>query len=177
MSSHTHVLRAIRITSLAAALALAGAVIACDSNPTRPTSTPSTPGTPVSPVRLEIQGPRSVPPGATAQFSAIAFMADGTSRDVSTGTSWQPTQNSILTVQGGLVRGLAVGQVTILAVFNNLRSTKEVIVVPAGTVRLTGSVSEADAANVPVVNARVEVVSGQGGGLSVATANDGERCR
>ena len=161
MSSHTHVLRAIRITSLAAAIASAGAVIACDSNPTRPTSTPSTPGTPVSPIRLEIQGPRSVPPGETAQFSAIAFMADGTSRDVSTGTSWQPAQNSILTVQGGLVRGLAVGQATISAAFNNLRSTKEVIVVPAGTFRLTGSVSEADAANVPVVNARVEVVSGQ----------------
>ena len=92
---------------------LAGAVIACDSNPTRPTSTPSTPGT------------RSVPSGSRSRardrYHRVRRRSSRRSPSWRTdpratsriGHSWQPAQNSILTVQGGLVRGLAVGQATI----------------------------------------------------------------
>jgi hypothetical protein len=49
-----------------------------------------------------------------------------------------------------------------------------VIVVPAGTYRLLGSVTEADDVSAPVVNARVEVTGGQTVGFSAMTGADGQ---
>lgn len=170
MSSHTLVLQAIRISSLAVAMVLAGALIACDSQPTRPTSTPEAT---FNPIRLEIQGPQRVPPGQTAQLAAIAIAQDGSSRDVSASASWRAFRLSILTVQAGLVSGVAVGESNVEAVFNGLRSTREIVVVPAGTFRLFGFVSEADYAGIPVVDARVEATSGQSAGVQTTTAPDG----
>jgi hypothetical protein len=170
MSSHAHVLQAIRISSLAVAMVLAGVLIACDSRPTSPT--PTSEAT-FSPIRIEIQGPQRVPPGQTAQLAAIAFARDGSSRNVTATASWRAFRVAILTVQAGLVSGVAVGESNVEAVFNGLRSTREVIVVPAGTYRLFGSVSEADYAGIPVVDARVEATSGQGAGVQTTTAPDG----
>jgi Carboxypeptidase regulatory-like domain len=170
MSSHPHVLEAIRISSLAVAVVLAAALTACDSEPTRPTPMPQAT---FSPIRLEIQGPQRVPPGQTAQLAAIAFAQDGSSRDVSASATWRAFRLSILMVQAGLVSGVAVGESNVEAVYNGLRSTREIIVVPAGTFRLFGSVSEADYAGIPVVDARVEATGGQGAGVQTTTAPDG----
>jgi hypothetical protein len=126
-----------------------------------------------SPIRLEIQGPQRVPPGQTAQLAAIAFAQDGSSRDVSASATWRAFRLSILMVQAGLVSGVAVGESNVEAVYNGLRSTREIIVVPAGTFRLFGSVSEADYAGIPVVDARVEATGGQGAGVQTTTAPDG----
>lgn len=59
------------------------------------------------------------------------------------------------------------------AEFNFRRSSTEVIVVPAGTFRLSGVVSEAQTVDVPLGGARVEVVAGTGAGLSATTTEDG----
>lgn len=51
---------------------------ACNQTPTRPTT--AVPQQPPEPgiTRLEIQGPASVAPGETVQFTAIAHKTDGT---------------------------------------------------------------------------------------------------
>ena len=170
MTGHPHVLQAIRISSLAVAVVLAAALTACDSQPNRPTPTPEAT---FSPIRIEIQGPQRVPPGQTAQLAAIALAQNGSSRDVSATATWRTFRPSILTVQAGLVSGVAVGESVVEAVSNGLRSTREVVVVPAGTFRLFGIVSEADDARVPVVDARVVATGGQIAGVQTTTAPDG----
>jgi hypothetical protein len=107
------------------------------------------------------------------QLAAIAFAQDGSSRDVSASASWRTFRLAILTVQAGRVSGIAVGESNVEAVFNGLRSMREIIVVPAGTCRLFGLVSEADDARVPVVDARVEATGGQIVGVQTTTAPDG----
>ena len=170
MTSPPHLVEAIRISSLAIAVVLAAVLTACDSQPTRPTPTPEAT---FSPIRIEIQGPQRVPPGQTAQLAAIAFAQDGSARDVSASATWRAFRPSILTVQAGLVSAVAVGESNVEAVFTGLRSTREVVVVPAGTFRLFGLVSEADDARVPVVDARVEATGGQIAGVQTTTAPDG----
>ena len=80
---------------------------------------------------------------------------------MSVSASWRASRLSILTVQAGLVSGVPVGESNVEAVFNGLRSTREIVVVPAGTFRLFGFVSEADYAGIPVVDARVEATGGR----------------
>jgi hypothetical protein len=69
------------LTSCAAALALAGLLAACDDGPTQPSPQPSRQPspeperTPPTTLRIEINGPDTIAPGTTAQFSAIAQTA------------------------------------------------------------------------------------------------------
>jgi hypothetical protein len=76
--------RALIRTTLAAALA-SPVLGACDDGPTRP-SPPATPRppAPVTVIGLEIRGPGTVPPGESAQYSAIENKSDGSTRDVTT---------------------------------------------------------------------------------------------
>lgn len=47
-----------------------------------------TSGTPTA-TRLEIVGPRAIVPGVPTQFAAAVHMSDGSSRDVTTSSSWR----------------------------------------------------------------------------------------
>ena len=121
MSSHTHVLQAIRISSLAVAMVLAGALIACDSQPTRPTSTPSR--------RLRQSHPARNP-GAAAS-AARPDRPVGGNRHRRTDRRAMCRHGKLASLPsldtdsaGGLVSGVAVGESNVRAVFNGLRSTQ-----------------------------------------------------
>ena len=77
---------------------VAAGLLACDNRPSHSPglSTPTTPG--VAFVRLEIAGPPSVPPGATTQFTAVARLADGSSRDITEEANWGSSNRMALTV-------------------------------------------------------------------------------
>jgi hypothetical protein len=155
------------------AIGLAVLLSACDKSPTRPAPVPVPPPTGPATVRVEITGPESVAPGASAEFRAVAHAADGTSRDVSSQAVWHSSNASILSVSTeGLATGLQLGEATVNAVFNSTWGLREVLVLPAGTLRLTGRVTEADTPQ-GLAEARIEAVAGTRSAASTVSNSDG----
>jgi hypothetical protein len=156
------------------AMVLAGLLVACDGRDRTPSApSPSPPPAPATPVMtgLEVSGPGSVPPGGTAQFTATARQSDGSTRDVTGQATWRTNRSSVLTVAStGVATARDRGDATLTAQFQTFSSTREVIVVPDGTYRLSGAVHEA---GVEVRGARVEVRAGPSTGLSTLTGGGG----
>ena len=173
------------LAAFSTALALSGLLAACDALPTGPspaaTGIPgqaSTGGPDVA--RIEIVGPPALAPGETAQFNLIAHLTDGSRRDVTNDARWSAADwppGSVLSIAGpGLATGRERGDAWLRAVFSAgtvLSNAKDVIVVPAGTYRLNGVVSEAGVQTRPVSDALVEVTTGAGAGLFTSTRGDG----
>lgn len=139
------------VLSVLLVISLSLAASACDSGPTRPSSVAGVPQL----TRLELQGPGTIAPGESAQFTLIAHLSDGTSRDVAQEATWNSSQPSVATIQAA---GRAVAherEDTVLTGAFGLRtSTLEVIVVPAGTFRVTGRVVEDIGQRAPIAGAR-----------------------
>ena len=73
---------------------------ACDNQP--PTQ-PTPPSTPAVVVGLEIEGPPTVAPGQSAQYSLVERLSDGSARPVSR-ANWSTNNRDLLQVsQSGLV--------------------------------------------------------------------------
>jgi len=117
-------------------------------------------------------GADSVPPGGTAQYSAVAHQSDGSTRDVTSEAVWRTWNASVLTVSStGLATGHARGATNIETSAGGRSSNKEIIVVPTGTYRLSGVVREE---GLPMAGVRVEVVAGAGQGFVAVTNVFGE---
>ena len=140
-------------------------------------SSPSRPENVLSLSAVLIDGPETVPPGGNARFSATARMSDGTTRDVTSEAVWHSSFPSVLSIDAsGLARGQEPGETHLMATFNTRLTTTEVMVLPAGTYRLNGIVTESNAADAALGGAVVEVIGGSGSGLSTTTRNDGRSC-
>jgi hypothetical protein len=145
----------------AAAIAVAGLVAACDDPVSRVPTRPSAP----SVVSIDITGPNSIAPGQSVQFTATARLADGTTK-IPQNVRWRSSRTSFLQVSptGLATAGALMGEIMLtaeLTVSGGLRqSTKEIVIVPDGTFRLVGLVSEAESPVTPVTGARVEVTPG-----------------
>lgn len=115
---------------------VAAGLLECDNRPSHSPglTTPTTPG--VAIVRLEIAGPPSVPPGGTTQFTAVARLADGSSRDVTEEASWGSSNRMALTVLAGRVIGVQTGDARVSVSFNGRNANREVIVVAQDTFRI-----------------------------------------
>jgi hypothetical protein len=114
-------------------------------------------------LRLEIVGPASIAPGGSAQYSAIQFRSDGSSGPA-TGVTWSSSQPGLLQVNAsGLVTAQPPlrGEATLQAELpgTGRRASREILVLPDGTFRLVGTVTEADATSVPIVGAQVEALA------------------
>jgi hypothetical protein len=110
-------------------------------------------------------GPASLRPGETVQVTATAFWTDGTSRNVTNDAEWVSSDESVLSAaKGGLVTGHATGEASLRALYAGAGTGgKPFLVLPPGTVRLSGTVREADKG---VFGALVEV---RGQGLSTTS--------
>jgi hypothetical protein len=133
------------------AMAAVGLLAACGDDPL--------PGEPSGGVvRVEIQGPASIAPGQSAQYSAIGILSDGTTRALPYST-WASSDSSLVQVTSS---GIATAQSRTgeirLSVTAAMSASKEVLVLPANTFRLVGSVT--DMRGAPILNARVEVIGG-----------------
>jgi hypothetical protein len=128
---------------------------------------------------LKIEGPDTLPPGQSAQYTLSVELSDGTTKTLSAGSgvAWR-SSSPLLHVDGatGLATaspGLGVGDAVLSANLSmpTLRqAAKEVVVVPAGTYRLVGLVSDAELPALHVAGARVDVTPGS---LSATTGYDG----
>ena len=170
-----------------AVLALTAAVLGCDRStptvPTRPVAPSPQPPTPAptpTPIvtRLTVEGPGSVPPGQTAEYTATASFADGSTRDVTKEVVWRvepgccaDSPGPVLTVSvEGVVTALRAGEAFVSASLATRRSSRNVLVLPAGTFRHHGFV---DDGGVPVSGATVIVTEGVAAGLSTTTEPNG----
>jgi hypothetical protein len=138
-------------------------VVACSRTPSGPTALKPavTTGTTRS---LKIVGPSSLAPGASAQFSTIATLADGTTRDDSSRTLWSVSDPSILKISStGVAVAGARGLTFLAATADNVKATTPVTVLPDGTFVLSGTVKEA---GVAIAGATVTVTSGDQAGTS-----------
>jgi len=165
-----------RCMAFAIAVLCAAAIASCDRSPTRPTPPPAPPAPPSPPQgptlqSIRIDGPTTVAPGGTAQFTATGQLSDGTTRDQTATVTWRSSDSAVLSISstGAATAGKA-GQVVIAAESESKRAGVEVLVLPPGTFRLTGAVSEA---GVPVVDATVDLLDGSRAKLSTQTDSDG----
>jgi hypothetical protein len=114
-------------------------------------------------VRLEISGPSEMAPASTTKFQAMAHLDDGSSHDVTDKVSWASLNTGALTVNGGVVTASPQpGEGQIRVVLHPHIVAHTVIVVPPGTYRLTGVVTESGSNGYGVSGARVDVVSTAG---------------
>jgi hypothetical protein len=145
-------------------------VASCDDNPTRPTPTPTpnpTPGTPaVTVLSIRIVAPTSVAPGSSAPVVVNATRSDGTTADVTSLVQWSTSSTRVLEVAGGSVRGKEPGEVQIWAYYLNRSASTAILVLPEGTFKLAGTVTDG---GVGLDGVTVAVIGGTGEGLSAVT--------
>ena len=116
--------------------------------------------------RIELTGPSTIAPGSNAQFTLTAFYSNGTSADVTGVASWCCDQNAVQLLGAGRFVGRASGDAVISARYhNNMNRSRQVIVLPEGTFRVTGRVYEPGTTS-PIPQARISVNDGAGGSLS-----------
>jgi hypothetical protein len=168
MSMTTSGIGVVPAVALASVIAVA-AGMACDDSPSRNPVQPAPTGTPAPFVtRLELSGPGTVNLGESVQFTAIGIMSDGSTRDLTGEATWRSSNTTVLTVsERGLATGVQAGDVSLSVSAPPSRSSvrADVIVVPAGTYRVTGAIRDQ---GVPVYGAMVEVTRGTATGLTTA---------
>src|SRR5262245_52724172 len=106
---------------------VSGVVAAChSSSPTAPKAG-SGPNPPIGSIPiltgLAIAAPSSIAPGESVQFTVTVTRSDGSVENVSAQTTWSSSNSKVLEVgPTGLARGVAVGDASIFARYQN-RST------------------------------------------------------
>jgi hypothetical protein len=145
------------VVLLAAAL-----VLSCGKGPIAPGGQ----GQPVA-VSISIVGPSSIAPDETVPFTANAKMNDGTTENYTNKVTWRSSNTFLLTMSAsGAASGKNTGETAVSASFGRLQATLNVMVIPSGTYRLSGTVLES---GLPLDRASVVVVEGHGSGLATET--------
>ena len=122
--------------------------------------------------RVEITGPGSVAPDESVQYGVLAHLSDGSTRDalhLATFTASGPiTVSRTGLVTGRTTRGESrlTAMVPLANAGTRIQSSKEILVIPANTFRLSGQVTSAGFANGGV---KVEVIDGVGAGQTSTT--------
>jgi hypothetical protein len=146
------------LSVMSRAIALAAVLAACGDPKTNVPNTP----TPPTVSTISVSGPASVPPGQTVQFAASLRFADGTVKAVSASTNlrWRSSNTLVLQVDasGRVTARQQPGEATITAEWTQPARTgsREVVVLPDGTFRVVGKVTEADVPTASIAGARVE---------------------
>jgi hypothetical protein len=119
----------------------------------------------------ELIGPGSLAPGQSAQFSVAVHLADGTTKTAATAT-WRTCVTSsfpcnpflIKVTSAGLVTaGSGIGDVTLsadVAFRGTTRVTRELVILPDGTYRLVGKVTDGEFPSMPVASAHLTATPG-----------------
>jgi hypothetical protein len=172
--------------TISVAIGVVAFITGCDKPPTSPSASPATsPPEGASPVTaLRIEGPSSIPPGQAAQFAVIATLADGSTRNVTTESGIRSTNERVLTITSS---GFATAHDTghfprvdsadvgayLFAELGLHQQSRRVLVLPIGTYRVWGVVTDAGA---PLASFRVDITAGSGAGLSSVACQYPHKC-
>jgi hypothetical protein len=120
---------------------------------------------------LTISGPDTVPPSGTGQFTVSQRFSDGSTSDGTAEATWHSSNDSVLQLSPtGLATGRDRGEADVIATIGRMSATKHVMVVPTGTFRLEGRLTDAGHA---IPGAAITVTAGQGAGLSADAGSGG----
>jgi hypothetical protein len=141
----------------------------CEDPPTGPSpqrvTPPPPPGQPVL-TGLELTGQTTLAPGATSEFTLIASFSDGTRTDVTSTAQWRINSAQFASSLGqGRYRAVANGEATVHVRYSDRDVSREIVIVPDGTFRVTGRIFEDDGVT-PVSLAHVRVRDREESGLS-----------
>jgi Big-like domain-containing protein len=145
---------------------------ACGESPTQPTPSTQPGGGGQIQARLlglEVTVPLTIAIGESVQLTARGRYSDGSSRDVTGQVAWITNGAEVLSVSAtGRATGRANGEADVSAKLDEQSAWQSgVIVVPAGTFRLSGNVMDETFA---ISGATVTVLSGRGQGLTATSS-------
>lgn len=69
----------------------------------------------LQPISVLVSGPTEIAQTAEAEFTALQIWSDGSRRDVTASALWSSSNPAVLSVSGGLAKGLALGEVRVSA--------------------------------------------------------------
>ena len=158
-----------RTQLLVVAAALTAGLVACGDDTPRP---PSGPSPPPLLVAIALSGPAEIAPGSTAQFNVTATNSDGSTTDVASNASWTAQGTGALrSIGSGRYEGVVPGEGRVQVNFLGRLSTKPVLVLPAGTFKLSGMIEDVVGG---VSGVDVQIVSGTGAGQNTKSQFNGQ---
>ena len=161
------------LAATAGAVLLALALASCDKHEAPTPSTPLAPSTspPVSIAKIDLVGPANIATGESVQLTASVTRSDASVLDVTGQAQWSVSGTKILEVSAtGLAKGIGAGEAFINARYQSRSASKSVLVLPAGTYRLKGRVTDD---GVGLDGVTMTVIGGTGEGLVTVTGFDG----
>lgn len=156
--------------AIAATVLIAIAAVSCDSRKPTPASPLGPTPTPTSPpiVRLELTAPASIAPGLSVQLGVNVVKSDNSVQDVTALSQWLSSNPRVLEVNAaGIAKGNALGEAVITVRYQSLRASTEALVLPDGTYRVKGTVTDT---GIGLGGVAITVIGGVGDGL-VATSD------
>src|SRR5262245_47306832 len=111
-------------------IALAAAAAACSSSPT-------TPATTITSVAVS----SATTSGSSFQLTAVAHLSDGSTRDVTSTSTWQSSNPQLATVSSaGMVTVIATGELDVKATYQNVTGSLHIFVatLPVVNVSIAG---------------------------------------
>jgi hypothetical protein len=159
-----------------ASFALVLALASCDKGSERLTPTGASPTTSFGIIRLELLAPPTIAPGESVQLTANAVRSDGSVENVSSQAKWTaqsiPATEAMLGVTGmGVAIGGDRGRGVVTARFAGFTADATILVLPNGTFRLAGRITDGA---VGLQNVNVAVIAGVGSGLTARTDVSGD---
>jgi hypothetical protein len=160
--------------AIGATILVAIGVASCDSRDRKAVQPPTAPS-PVTPapglVRVELIAPGSIAPGESVQLTANAVKSDNSVENVSELAAWISSDPRVLEISStGVAKGIAGGEAVIRVSYQGRSSSTRTFVLPAGTYRLNGTVTDS---GLSVVGATVAIIGGVGEGLTTITDGNG----
>lgn len=160
--------------AIGATILVAIGLASCDSRE-RAAVQPSTGPSSVTPVpglvRVDLIAPASIAPGESVQLTANAVKSDNSVENVSERAAWQSSDPRVVEISSsGVAKAIARGEAMITVRFQSRGASTRTFVLPAGTYRLSGTVTDS---GFVVVGATVAVIGGVGEGLSTITDGNG----
>jgi hypothetical protein len=162
----------LRISLLLAVAACAACIAACGGSRSPSPTEPQGAGG-IS--RIELVAPPEIWTEQSVYLRVNAIGTDGRVQDVTSQVRWEaqsfPTSSVLELTVTGLATGHSGGRCLVIARVAQLAAEATIVVLPKGTFKVVGKVTEA---GFGVANASVTVLSGVGQGLSASTTPEGE---
>src|SRR4029453_18933260 len=120
-----------------------GGVGSGDKNVSQSPTSPSPPSSAATLSRVALVVPASVAPGESVQFTANAIKTDGSVENVTGASVWNSSNTRVLQIGAdGVANGVAAGEAFVSARYQNRSASSNIYVLPAGTYRLNGRVTD-----------------------------------
>ncbi|MEO5896723.1 MAG: carboxypeptidase-like regulatory domain-containing protein, partial [Vicinamibacterales bacterium] len=122
-------------------------------------------------IRVELAAPGSIAPGESVQLTATAVKSDNSVENVTALAQWTSSDRAVLEISStGVAKTIARGEAVVTARYLFRSATTRTFVLPAGTYRLNGTVTDS---GVGIAGVTVTVIGNVGEELTTITDGQG----